>query len=182
MRDVGEETDDSLATFPLFLSSSVLVLSAPHGMLLFRLLSPFFCFQSVSKRSQVKSDSESQGVQILLSSLRYDCSSISLSSLFHSLSTFHQLILHSLSHSDQPKTHALIDTPIQRNMPAVLKHDSNMATTTTTTPVPTITCTKEENILHQAWHSLEEALHLREPVPPPGNIQLLLPQNKVFAN
>ncbi|KAF9911899.1 hypothetical protein EC991_001803 [Linnemannia zychae] len=26
---------------------------------------------------------------------------------------------------------------------------------------------KEENILHQAWHSIEEALHLREPTPPP---------------
>lgn len=66
-------------------------------------------------------------------------------------------------------------------MPATLKHDFNMANTTTTTPVPTITCTKEENILHQAWHSLEEALHLREPMPPPGIIQLH-PQNKDFAD
>ncbi|KAF8937190.1 hypothetical protein BGZ47_009137 [Haplosporangium gracile] len=49
-------------------------------------------------------------------------------------------------------------------MPATLKPDSSI--TTITTPVTT-TCTKEENILHQAWHSLEEALHLREPMPPP---------------
>ncbi|KAG0381192.1 hypothetical protein BGX24_006564 [Mortierella sp. AD032] len=50
-------------------------------------------------------------------------------------------------------------------MPATLKGDSNTAITTTTMTTAT-TCTKEENILHQAWHSLEEAFHLREPIPP----------------
>lgn len=145
-----------------------------------RLLSPFSSFQSVSKRSQVRSDSGSQGVQILLSSPREDCSSISLPSLFHSLSTFinssHVLFL--IPTKPNP-THSYIPITVE-NMPATLKQDSNMATTSATT-VPTITCTKEENILHQAWHSLEEALHLREPVPPPGNFQSL-PQNKVFAH
>ncbi|KAG0215201.1 hypothetical protein BGX33_001366 [Mortierella sp. NVP41] len=53
-------------------------------------------------------------------------------------------------------------------MSATIKQVSHITTTTTTTTTATATATmKEENILHQAWHSIEEALHLREPTPPP---------------
>lgn len=105
----------------------------------------------------------------------------SISFFFHSFSTFinSSHVLFSIPTKPNP-THSYMPITVE-NMPVALKHDFNMATTTTTAPVPTITCTKEENILHQAWHSLEEALHLREPMPPSGNIQSL-PQNKVFAN
>lgn len=100
-----------------------------------------------------------RGVQILFSSpIKIALPFLFIS--FHSVFHFHQ---HNFfSFQNQPTT-PLYPTTTQ-DMPATLKHDSN-TTTTTTTPVATM---KEENILHQAWHSLEEVLHLREPAPPPG--------------
>ncbi|KAF9094261.1 hypothetical protein BGX27_001500 [Mortierella sp. AM989] len=53
---------------------------------------------------------------------------------------------------------------------------------------PAMTAVSEESMIRQAWHTLEEALHLREPVPPPvppkderwiiQTVNLALPQDE----